>query len=86
VEVAFPSGLTHDFEVRDSTGRLVWQWSQGRLFTQAMQNRMVDRDETVSYSATWSPTNLRRGGDYTAIASLKSDSHPVEQRVRFSVP
>jgi hypothetical protein len=84
VEVAFPSGLTHDFEVQDTVGRVVWRWSDGRLFTQAMQNRVLDRDESITYEADWSPKDLH--GQYVAVISLRSSSHPVEQRVRFSVP
>lgn len=84
VELDFPSGLTHDFEVQDTTGRTLWRWSEGRLFTQSMQNRVLDRDESVTWEADWSPTTP--SGVYVAVVSLKSSSHPIEQRVRFSLP
>lgn len=84
VEVSFPSGLTHDFEVQDSVGRVVWRWSEGRLFTQAMQNHILERDESLRWRAHWSPTD--RHGEHVAIVSVRSSSHPVEQRVRFTLP
>src|SRR6478672_5494499 len=33
VELAFPDGQTHDFTVIDSTGREVYRWAEGRMFT-----------------------------------------------------
>ncbi len=84
VEVAFPSGLTHEFEVQDTLGRVMWRWSEGRLFTQAMQNRILERDETMTWQADWTPPDLH--GDYVAVVSLKSTNHPIEQRVRFTLP
>jgi Intracellular proteinase inhibitor len=84
VEVAFPSGLTHDFEVQDSVGRVVWRWSEGRLFTQAMQNRVLEREESVVYDAVWAPQNHH--GEFVAVVSLKSSSHPIEHRAKFVLP
>ena len=84
VEVNFPSGHTHDFTVTDTTGREIWKWSEGRAFTQAMQNRVLQRDETLSYHAAWNPGSRR--GTFLAVVSLNSNNHPVEERVRFIVP
>ncbi len=84
VEVSFPSGLTHDFEIQDSLGRVMWRWSEGRLFTQSMQNRVLGSDESLAYKADWAPENLH--GEFVAVVSLKSNSHPIERRVRFSIP
>lgn len=84
LELTFPNGLTHDIVVMDTVGREVWRWSEGRMFTQALQNRVLDSDETVSYSAEWAPEGAH--GTYVVVASLKSQNHPVEQRVRFSLP
>ncbi|MBL8982759.1 MAG: hypothetical protein JNL26_11285 [Gemmatimonadetes bacterium] len=84
VEVAFPSGLTHDFEVQDSVGRVMWRWSEGRLFTQAMQNRVLEQDESLSYEADWTPRDLH--GEFVAVVTLKSSSHPIEHRTKFTLP
>lgn len=84
VEVSFPSGLTHDFVVLDSLDREVWRWSTGRVFTQAMQNHVLEQNESLAYRATWEPGERR--GSYVAVVSLNSGTHPIEQRMPFTLP
>ena len=84
VEVNFPSGQTHEFVILDSLGAEVWRWSTGKMFTQALQNRNVDADATLSFDEQWKPEG--RHGRYTALASLRSSNHPVEERVDFVLP
>ena len=83
VELRFPNGQTHDLVVLDAQGREVWRWSRGRMFTQAMQNKLLGASDTLTFSQTWHP---ERAGSYTAVASLLSENFPVEQRVDFSLP
>lgn len=83
VELLFPSGQTHDFAVIDSVGREVWRWSEGRMFTQALQNKVLESNASVSWAAAWRfevPP-----GRYVAVASLLSDNKPLEERVEFEV-
>jgi Intracellular proteinase inhibitor len=83
LEVAFPDGRTHDVVVLDSLGREVWRWSEGRMFTQAMQNRVLRTSDVLMYEEEWeSPAP----GHYVAVATLASRNYPVEQRVEFVVP
>jgi hypothetical protein len=84
VEVNFPSGQTHEFVILDSMGAEVWRWSTGRMFTQALQNREVDANQTLSFREQWE--SHERHGKYTALATLKSSNHPVEERVDFVLP
>jgi hypothetical protein len=82
VELNFPDGRTHDFVVLNEAGREVWRWSAGRLFTQAMQNRLLDVNDSVVYDERWSPPSP---GHYTLVASLRSENYPVQQRVDFAL-
>jgi hypothetical protein len=83
IELNFPSGRTHDFVVLDATGREVWRWSDGRMFTQLMKNRMVEARDIVTFDERWpAPPSA---GRYTLVAVLHSDSHPVEKRVDFAI-
>ncbi len=83
IELNFPSGRTHDFVVLDATGREVWRWSDGRMFTQLMKNRMIEARDIVTYDERWpAPPSA---GRYTLVAVLHSDSHPVEKRVDFAI-
>ena len=84
VEVNFPNGQTHEFVVLDTLGREIWRWSAGRMFTQAVQNREIDANETLSYDEGWNPNGLH--GKYTALAMLRSSNHPVEERIEFLLP
>lgn len=82
VELMFPDGQTHDFAVLDSIGREVWRWSEGRLFTQGIQNRLLDAHDSTIYDERWTPPSP---GRYTLVAQLNSESHPVRQRVEFAL-
>ena len=83
IEVDFGSGQTHDIAVLDSTGREVWRWSEGRLFTSAIRNRPLGVDETMTFEERWEP-GLGRGR-YTAVAVLKSVNYPVTERAEFEI-
>jgi hypothetical protein len=84
LELRFPSGQTHDFRVEDAAGREVWRWSAGRLFTQALQNTLLESRETIAYAEHWDAAGLT--GRFTAIASLPSSNHPVQERIEFVLP
>ena len=48
IEMSFPTGQTHDFYIVDASGREVWRWSTGRMFTQVVQQRLVEGGSTLS--------------------------------------
>lgn len=83
VELNFPDGRTHDFVVLDRAGHEVWRWSAGRMFTQSMQNRLLDSNDSVVYAERWSPP---APGRYILVAQLRSENYPVQQRVEFALP
>ena len=83
LELLFPSGQTHDFVVVDSIGREVWRWSEGRLFTQVLLNRVLESNGTLAVDAAWK--DAVPPGRYVAIATLLSENKPLEQRVPFEV-
>lgn len=82
VELDFPNGRTHDFAVYREDGTEVWRWSNGRLFTQGMQNRLLDARDSVMYTERWRPAAK---GRYTLVAQLLSENYPVSQRVAFAL-
>jgi hypothetical protein len=84
VELNFPNGQTHEFVVLDTLGREIWRSSTGKMFTQSVQNRVVDANETLSFRDEWDPRGIH--GRYTALAKLRSNNHPVEERVDFVLP
>ena len=82
LEVVFLDGRTHDLIVLDSLGREVWRWSEGRLFTQSVQNRVLRASDTILFDESWRAPSP---GSYTAVATLASANFPVEQRQAFVV-
>ena len=84
VEIDFPSGKTHDIVILDSTRHEVWRWSEGRMFTQAVRNTLLGANETVTYEESWNPRGLT--GEFTAVARLESNNHPLQQRADFKLP
>jgi hypothetical protein len=83
LELLFPTGQTHDIVVKDSVGREVWRWSEGRMFTQALLNRILESNASVAFNAAWRAEVPP--GRYVAIASLLSENRPLEERVEFEV-
>jgi Intracellular proteinase inhibitor len=82
LEVNFPNGKTHDLVVLDSLGNEVWRWSNGRMFTQTLQNKVLHSADSLDYDAVWHDAPA---GTYTAIATLASENFPVEERAKFVV-
>jgi hypothetical protein len=90
LELVFPNGQTHDLVVLDAAGEEVWRWSADRMFTQALQNRVLGAGDTLAYEVVWTPSadaaSTERGSTLTALATLLSENHPLEQRTEFSLP
>ncbi len=82
LELIFNDGRTHDIVVMDTLGREVWRWSEGRMFTQTVQARVLRASDTMSFAEAWTDA---KPGSYVAVASLPSRNYPVEQRVEFVV-
>ncbi len=83
VELSFPSGQQYDFSVIDSAGREVYRWGQGRMFTQSVQNKLIDGGKTMSIDEV-AETTLPHG-KYVAVATLRSSNFPMEQRSAFEL-
>lgn len=83
VELKFPNGQAYDFAVLDDSGREVWRWSAGRMFTQGVQNRLLGSGEAMNAGAAWSAA---KSGHYTVVAKLNSTNFPTEERSEFVLP
>lgn len=85
VRLAFSSGMTHDFAVREGT-REVWRWSADRSFVQAGMSVSLGAGETRSYTEVWRPGPGPRGRRLSAVAYLTSTTHPIQQSTAFALP
>lgn len=84
LELKFSSGHTHDFVILDEADREVWRWSSGRMFTSAMQTRLVRSGNAATYQTQWDAEGA--SGKYVAVAMLHATNHPVSARVPFALP
>jgi hypothetical protein len=81
VTLSFRDACNADFAVfNDEDER--WRWSQGRMFTQALQSESLDPGESVTYGGEWQDPKT---GSYAAVATLEADNHDCETRAEFSV-
>lgn len=85
LELSFPDGQTHDVVILDASGREVWRWSRDRMFTSAVQTKLLGAGETTDYTERWTPP-ADAAGSFTVIASLRSSNNPVELRHGFTLP
>jgi hypothetical protein len=83
VELVFPSGQEYEFSVMDSTGTEVYRWGSGRMFTQSLQNKLLDGGETLRIEERAEKT--LPSGTYVAVATLRSTNYPMEQRYSFQL-
>lgn len=81
VELTFPDGRNADFAVRtDAEER--WCWSNGRMFTHAIETESVAPGESVRYGGEW---NAPESGEHTAVATLHAREHDLKARTTFEV-
>jgi len=88
VRVPFTDAQRYEFEAwRDN--RLVWRWSNGKLFGQALGTLTLTPGETATYRAEWNLRNMQGvrvpAGKYTLKAYLKHTDEPALQ-VTASAP
>ena len=84
LELRFPDGQTHDFVVKDFAGKVIWRWSEGRMFTSAMRSETIKGKGETNFSESWETKGQH--GSFTAVAILRSDNFPIESTVQFVLP
>jgi hypothetical protein len=97
VELTFTSGQTADVVVHEETapsdgepkresdeqsGEPLWRWSDGRMFTQAIETGTVAADESLTVDLSWEDP---APGSYTAEATLAATELTAPASVAFEV-
>lgn len=82
VELTFPTSQRGDVRVLPhDADEPVWEWSDGRMFAQALEEQTLAGGEDLELSFEWeSPPP----GRYRAIARLTAD-HDASARTQFTV-
>jgi hypothetical protein len=68
-ELTFPSSKQYDFWVTRG-GDEVWRWSEGRLFTQAVEKRTIDPQGAIVLTEPWT---AEPAGTYRVHGQLHAD-------------
>ena len=83
VELTFPNGQEYEFTVLDTAGREVYRWGASRMFTQSVQNRLLNGGDTMHISER---TKMALPvGKYVAVATLRSSNFPITQSSEFEL-
>ena len=53
ITLRYPTGQRFDFIVRNRQGRVVWQWSRSRFFSQATARVVINPWESQVFTVTW---------------------------------
>lgn len=85
-----PSAEAYRFQVRDGSGKLVWDSSEGMMFAQMIGSVQPGAvGESVSYQAVWDGLSAVSGkpvapGNYTAFATIPSRPIPYVIQRNFT--
>lgn len=85
----FSSGQKFDLAIIDQAGKEIWRWSRGRLFTMAIEELALEKDEEVSLKILWPQADSARTpvspGTYKAIAESKASEITEKVEIEFVV-
>jgi hypothetical protein len=80
----FPTAQRYDFEVADTTGATLWQWSSEQMFGQSMGTETIAPAGSLEYRAVWDAGG--RTGVFRAIGRVVSTNWPSELETEFELP
>jgi hypothetical protein len=77
----FNNGQQFDVVITDSTGKQVWTWSKGQIFSQLMTHVHLNQGQSHSYTVVWNRRDDNDvpvpAGQYTAAAALTNQPRLV---------
>lgn len=89
--LTFSSGQQYDFWVTaadadaadvDDGAREVWRWSTDRVFTQAIVEKTIDPQGSLTLTESWTP---EEGGSFIAHGALRAERYERDLTGRLSV-
>jgi hypothetical protein len=71
----YRSSQKYDFIIKDKNGKIIWQWSYGKMFLMALSQFMLEPGENISYSFMWDQKDNSKkvvpAGAYTILGEIK---------------
>ncbi|QHS21655.1 hypothetical protein GWK91_01220 [Virgibacillus sp. MSP4-1] len=93
VKISFPSGQQYEVIVKSKkSDEVVYRYSEGRMFTQAIVDDEIEPGETKTWEQSWEFKEAEPG-DYTATVMLlpepvhqpSNENNPFVKKVSFSI-
>lgn len=83
IELTFPTGQVADVTVYSTDGDdRVWQWSEDKAFTQAVEHRTLEPGDAFEQVYLWEDPPP---GEYRAVAQLETEpAHETATTLRVS--
>jgi hypothetical protein len=86
VKLQFSSGQEYDLVLRSADGRIVWKWSDGRAFVEALHDRTVNGEFSVTVPVPQPPAIPEAGPiTYTLQAWLTTMGDPPQYSASIPV-
>lgn len=86
--IEFASGQRFDFEIHDSSGELIWRWSDGKFFILILELLTIAPGEELSFAASHTLAapdgEPLPEGTYTVTGRLASPSSKIEGKTSFA--
>ena len=70
-QLTFTSGQQYDFWVTDGDEE-IWRWSAERAFTQAIEEKSLGPQESLTFEETWTTTGA---GSFVAHGEVKAEDY-----------
>jgi hypothetical protein len=76
----FNNGQLYDIVISDATGKIVWRWSQNKVFPQLMSHLNLATNESATYNVQWlqrdNDDHPLPAGTYSVLAQLIPMARP----------
>ena len=80
----FKDAQRYDFVIEDGEGKVVWRWSNGRMFAQVLGEETLGPDRAdVVYTETYA--GPLEPGDYKVIGILVAQDRPLSASVTIRI-
>ncbi|MBN8192475.1 hypothetical protein JI667_09955 [Bacillus sp. NTK074B] len=94
MNITFPTSQMFEFTIKNEKGKVVYRYSEGKSFLQALQTTELKRRGTKILKESWDYVhggNRAPAGDYTIEAVLMGEdmngfNHPLRATASFQIP
>ncbi|MBO1511645.1 BsuPI-related putative proteinase inhibitor [Metabacillus bambusae] len=72
-KLEFSSSQKYEIIVTDQNNQVVYRYSEGKMFAQALESTLIKQDESIKWEEIWEFDNGIKPGEYEVEVSILSD-------------